>query len=275
MGSIFQTNEPDAGTLDAKTFQRFAELVYAKSGIKLGPQKEALVQARVRKRMRQLNLNSYKDYLDLAANDENGQEIIELLNAIATNVTHFYREERHFHFLATVLKQWEKEGQSRFRLWSAACSTGEEPYSMAITIRETLPASCDVKILATDLSTKVLSKAKQGEYQLKNIEKVPRNLLAKYFEKRGEECRVTDSVRHLVRFARLNLAKPPFPMKGPLDVVFCRNVMIYFDNDVRRRLLAAIYGLLKPGGYLMVGHAESLSGQLSEFRSVEPSIYIK
>lgn len=268
-------NEPDADTLDAKTFQRFADLVYKKSGIKLGPQKEALVQARVRKRMRVLNLTSYKDYLALVENDGSGHEIIELLNAIATNVTHFFREERHFHFLANALKQWHREGQSRFRLWSAAASTGEEPYSIAITVLETLPTSCDVKILATDLSTKVLAKAKLGTYPFKNLEKVSRNVRAKYFEKYGEECQVTDSVRRLVRFARLNLATPPFPMKGPLDVVFCRNVMIYFDNDVRRRLLAAIHGLLKPGGYLMVGHAESLSGHLSEFRSVEPSIYIK
>jgi len=275
MSAFFQLNTPDADTLDPKTFRRFAELIYAKSGIKLGPQKEALVQARVRKRMRHLNVNSYKDYLNIVAEDATGREIVELLDAIATNVTHFFREERHFRFLSETLKKWSKAGQTRFRLWSAACSSGEEPFSMAMTVLESLPASSDVKILATDISTKILAKAKQGEYLLRNIGKVSNAMLARYFTKHGEECRINDSVRSLVRFARLNLAEPPFPMKGPLDAVFCRNVMIYFDNNVRRRLLAAIHDLLKPGGFLMVGHAESLSGQLSEFRSVEPSIYVK
>ncbi len=275
MPSLFQREEAEAPVLDTRTFKRFADLVYAKSGIHLGPQKEALVQARVRKRMRHLNLTSYKAYLELAANDASGQEIVELLNAIATNVTHFFRENHHFRFLGSLMKKWERQGQTRFRLWSAACSTGEEPYSIAITLCENMQSCYDAKILATDLSTKALNIAKQGQYQSKSTEQIPANLRAKYFDKRGADYHVKEQIRNMAHFARLNLAKPPFPMRGPLDVVFCRNVMIYFDNDVRRTLLAAIYDLLKPGGYLMVGHAESLSGQLSEFKSIEPSIYIK
>lgn len=276
--------------LSPRIFRRFCDLVYEKAGIKLGPQKEALVSARVGKRMHQLGMHDFEEYYRLVADDSAGDELVEFLNAISTNVTHFFREKRHFELLGKYLREWEAQGQKRFRIWCAAASTGEEPYSIAMTVREALRDVGDVKILATDISTKVLATAKTGKYEQKHIENVPDHLLRKYFvrestrtDQAGSEkssgaafrFRVSDDLRGMLTFARLNLAKPPFPMSGPFDLIFCRNVMIYFDNEVRRSLLADAYRLLKERGYLMVGHAESLSGMLSNFKSVEPSVYIK
>jgi chemotaxis protein methyltransferase CheR len=269
----------DVGSLDHQTFRKFAELVYTKAGITLGPNKEALVHARLGKRMRQLGIEHFKDYYAVVEADKTDTEIILLLDAIATNVTHFFREQRHFEFLAGLLKQWEAEGQTKFRIWCAASSSGEEPYSIAITAREALRDVGDTRILASDISTKILAEARAGIYEERDAEKLSRAILNRYFQKQrtpaGIRYQVTDETRRLVTFARLNLATPPFPMKGPFDVIFCRNVMIYFDNTVRKRLLDHCHKLLKPGGYLMVGHAESLSGMLSHFQSVEPAVYIK
>ena len=265
--------------LDQRTFQKVCELIYNLAGIKLGAQKNALVSARIGKRMRILGLNDYKEYYNLVKDDRTGEEIVELLNTISTNVTHFFREEQHFRILDQLLKEWEAQGQRTFRIWCAAASTGEEPYSIAITIKEALRDSSETKILATDISTKALNIAREGLYKKRNVQKIPASILQKYFTKetvQGEvNYQAVSSLKKMLTFARLNLANPPFPMQGPFDVIFCRNVMIYFDNEVRRRLLAECYRLTKQGGYLIVGHAESLSGMLSNFKSVEPSVYIK
>lgn len=265
--------------LDPKTFRKFCDLIYEKAGIKLGEKKEALVSARLGKRMRLLGIQSYSEYFEYVEKDEEGAEIVELLNAISTNVTHFFREEHHFTQLAEMLGMWRDGGQHEFRIWCAASSTGEEPYSIAMTAKEALGDACSVKMLATDISTKVLMYAKRGEYEFRKMEKVSSGRMNRWFRRvdRGVEpvYQVDDSLRRMITFARLNLAHPPFPMKGPFDIIFCRNVMIYFDNDVRRRLLGECFRLLRRGGYLMVGHAESLSGMLSDFKSVRPSVYIK
>jgi chemotaxis protein methyltransferase CheR len=269
----------EPGILDKQTFHKFAQLIYTKCGITLGEKKEALVQARVGKRMRSLGLSDYQAYYEMVENDSTGEEVTALLDAISTNVTNFFREARHFEILGQLVKEWEAKGQSRFRIWCAASSTGEEPYSLSMTLRENLNDARDAKILATDISTRVLEKARQGVYEERHLETVPLAFQNKYFhrERHGESVmyRVDSSLQKMITFGRINLSTPPFPLKGPLDVVFCRNVMIYFDNQVRTRLLENLYRLLRPKGYLMVGHAESLSGMLSEFKSVEPSVYVK
>jgi chemotaxis protein methyltransferase CheR len=265
--------------LDRRTFKQIAAFIYDRAGILLSDQKETLVAARVGKRMRKLGMDDYAAYLSRVQNDKSGDELVELLNAISTNTTHFFRESRHFDVLTGLLQQWEAEGQSRFRIWCAAASTGEEPYTIAMTLREAIPAVSDVKLLATDISTKVLARAREGVYSAKSVEAVPRELRLRHFVKegRGEGAafRVTPELRRIVKFGRINLAKPPFPLRGPLDVIFCRNVMIYFDNKVRAGLLNDMARLLRPGGVLFVGHAESLSGQLCPLVPIEPSVYIK
>lgn len=265
--------------IDQKTFQEFADLIYDKAGIQLGPHKQALVTSRLAKRMRKLGIQDFRSYYEHIRQDKTENELVELLDAISTNVTQFYRESRHFEILKELAQKWEQSGQQRFRIWCAAASSGEEPYTIAITLMESLQNTRDAKILATDISTQVLEKARQGIYEKKRLQKVPQQMIGRYFRKvqggSEESYQVDDPLRSMIQFKRLNLATPPFPMRGPLDAIFCRNVMIYFDNTVRKHLLDEMYRLLKPGGYLMVGHAESLSGMLSHFRSVEPSVYVK
>jgi len=265
--------------MSRKTFARFRTLIYQLSGIALGEGKEGLVRARVSKRMRALGLVDYDAYLEQLMADVTGDEIIELLDVISTNVTSFFREESHFALLSQLGKQWASEKRSRLRLWSAACSTGEEPYTMAMTLLAASEGTAtDLKILATDLSTRALDAARAGLYGPDKTACIPRELRARYFErdaKRPAVLRAGAELRRTVSFARLNLAEIPFPMSGPFDVVFCRNVMIYFDAEVRRRLLSQIQQLLRPGGYLFVGHSESLSGMTAGLRTVQASVYVK
>lgn len=266
--------------MEKTTFNKFRQLIYEKSGITLSQGKEALVTARVAKRMRKLSMEDYRAYLQYVMDDASGKELVHLIDAISTNVTSFYREAEHFEFLSNALTEWYAKGQRKFRIWSAASSTGEEPYTIGITVLEALgTANVDSKILATDISTRVLERCMQGRYDEEKVEPVPKNLRNKYFDKvKGEDgiCYVVrPNLKELFLFRRLNLSEPPFPMQGPLDVVFCRNVMIYFDNYVRANLLGEIQRLLRPGGYLMVGHAESLTGMMSALKTVRPSIYVK
>lgn len=266
--------------MDLKTFEKFRVLVYEKSGINLNESKVALVTARVGKRLRALGVETYEDYLDILINDESGEEVVNFLDVISTNVTHFFREAAHFVHLAEVYKQWLDQGQTRFRFWSAASSTGEEPYTIAMTLKDVSDSSkIDSRILATDISTRVLAACMKGEYDAEKVNNIPKQMLSKYFQPatlNGKPAyRVGSQLKNMIVFRRLNLSTPPFPMKGPLDAVFCRNVMIYFDNNIRKILLNEIYRLLKPGGFLYVGHAESLTGIVSNFKSVKPSVYVK
>ncbi len=267
--------------MDKRTFNKIREIVYEKSGISLSQGKEALVRARIGKRMRALNIQEHRTYLNRVLSDESGEEVVHLLDAISTNVTSFFREANHFDFLQDIFGQWMDKGQKRFRFWSAASSTGEEPYTLAMILRETASnyKNIDIKILATDISTRALSVCLDGSYEEQKLKTVPKRLLHRYFErsKDGDKVfyTVKSELKNMIVFRRLNLSQPPFPMRGPLDAVFCRNVMIYFDNIVRKKLLDNIYSLIKPGGYLMVGHAESLTGMVSDFKSVKPAIYIK
>lgn len=264
--------------MDTRVFERFKTLIYDKSGITLGPQKEALVSARVGKRMRALGIQDVKAYLDFVIDDQSGAELVHLLDAISTNVTSFYREPVHYDVLAKLLAQWRSEGQTKFRLWCAASSTGEEPYCLAMTGLEALGPDADYRILATDISTRVLHTAREGAYPHAKMHPVPRPLLQKYFEldrSAGQHYVARDALRRVLSFCRLNLSQPPFPMKGPLDAVFCRNVMIYFDNRVRGALIRDVERLLRPGGYLMIGHSESLAGITTRLENVQPAVYRK
>ncbi len=266
--------------MEKTVFNKFRTIIYEKSVITLSENKEALVSARIAKRIRKLGLDSHRDYLQFVLGDKSGEEIVSLLDVISTNVTHFFRESHHFDILQEAMGTWMAKGQNRFRFWSAGCSSGEEPYTIAMTLQETANGrNPDMRILATDISTQILAKSIKGTYEKKKMENVTPKLRERYFEKNGREKDASYSVKHrlksMIVFKRLNLSIVPFPMSGPMDVIFCRNVMIYFDNQVREKLLGEFYRLLKPGGYLMVGHAESLTGMLSGFKTVQPSVYIK
>jgi len=266
--------------MDRAIFDGFRRIVYERSGIALREGKEALVSARISKRMRELGIEDPRSYLRCVTEDETGEEMVHLIDVISTNVTSFFREYESLDFFGRVVAGWLAEGQRRFRFWSAACSSGEEPYSMAMIFHEVLKErEADMKILATDISTRVLDRAAGGAYEERQLENVPRSLIQRYFDRASGDhtppYSVKRSLKERVVFARLNLSTPPFPMRGPFDVIFCRNVMIYFDTVIRRKLLAEIHRLLAPGGYLIVGSAESLAGLMGNFRAVRPSVYLK
>ena len=262
-----------------QTFNELRKLVYENSGITLGPTKVALVTSRIGRRLRSLNLPDEEAYLALLKSPGKDEEFIHFIDAISTNVTSFYREPDHFEFMMGVMGAWISQGQRKFRIWCAAASTGEEPYTLAITALEAMKGRmCDVKILATDISTQVLQRCKEGVYKADKLEAVPPRILTTYFERvPGENgtdlYRAAAALKSVLTFSRLNLSVTPFPMKGPMDLIFIRNVMIYFDDELRKRLLAEARRLLQPDGYLIVGHSEGLTGLVSDFKLVRPSVY--
>ena len=260
----------------APQFQKFCDIAYRQAGISLREGKEALVSARVSKRVRALGLRDSEEYLRFLESDPTGGELVSFLDVITTNFTRFFREPDHFDDLREALERWYGEGQRRFRIWSAASSTGEEPYSIAITVLETLAGrGADVRILATDISTRVLATASEGRYGESATRAMSPGLRSKYFDRvpGSEAIQVRKVVRDIVTFKRLNLAQGPFPMKGPLDVVFCRNVMIYFDRPVRQQLVSEAERLMRPGGLLLIGHTETLTGISTGLSVLRPSVY--
>jgi chemotaxis protein methyltransferase CheR len=263
--------------MDLKTFDRLREVVYQKSGITLGPNKEALISARLSKRLRALGCADHAAYLDVILRDAAGTETVQLLDAISTNVTSFFREPVHFDFIKQVTSEWLRQGRRRLRFWSAACSTGEEAYSLAMTLMEIPEAQgADIRILATDISTRVLSEASEGIFDEARIEPISEAMRRRWLKPMHDgRWRIAGSLRQMIMFRRLNLSEPPFPMCGPLDIVLCRNVLIYFDARVRKGLLGEVHRLLSPGGLLMVGHAESLAGHNLGLTVVQPSIHRK
>lgn len=267
--------------MNSKTFETLRRIVYENSGISLNDTKAAMVASRINKRMRVLGMDSYESYLTLLTKDTEGTEITKFLDVISTNVTSFFREPEHFEFFGAQIAAWVEQGRSNIRIWSAASSTGEEPYSIAMTMLNSAGSKPPaMKVLATDISTNVLAAAQAGEYDLALVEKIPTSLRQRFFassvSRDGRKCaRASDEIRRMVLYRRLNLSRPPFPMKGDIDAVFCRNVMIYFDDETRTRLVAEIFRLLRPGGFLLTGHAESLTSLRTAFHCLRPSIYQK
>jgi chemotaxis protein methyltransferase CheR len=266
--------------MDSTTFKRFREIVYEHSGIYLRDTKEAMVSARVAKRMRALGISTHKQYLSHLQQDSSGEEINLFLDVISTNVTSFFRENQHFVFLKNYMREALAEGKSKLRIWSAASSTGEEALSIAMTIRNVLGARpFDFKILATDISTNVLARAQSGIYEKEQMTNVSESMRRRYFIRVKDPDRVAyqarDTLKKHIVYRRLNLSRPPFPLGGSLDIIFCRNVMIYFDNETRNRLVNEFYRLLLPGGYFLTGHAESLTSLTTPFTCIQPTIYKK
>ncbi len=251
-----------------------AQCSYEHTGIALSDNKQNLVYSRLSRRLRELGLASFRDYRKYLESEHGKQEIEHFINAISTNLTKFFREAHHFeHFRAHVATPIAKRGETsnrRIRIWSAGCSSGEEPYSIAIVLKREVPdiASHDVRILATDIDTAILDKAASGIYPASAIEDVPsayRKLLAPKGGRQASENLVSDNltissdIRSLIVFRHLNLMDP-WPFHGQFDAIFCRNVMIYFDGPTKAKLVDRFMAQLKPGGWLYIGHSESLLG---------------
>jgi len=271
--------------LTPREFEVFRGLVHAHSGITLGPEKRPMLYARLARRLRALGIETFTDYhRHLTERDPRGEELRRLVNAVTTNKTDFFREAHHFQYLA---EQWvpalraraARAGVRSARIWSAGCSSGEEPYTIAVTLLEALggAAGWDVKIIATDLDTDVLAQAQAGIYQDDRVAPVPDPLLSRYFLRgRGQTAglvKVRDEVQALIMFRRLNFMEEPWPIRGPLDVIFCRNALIYFDRPTQRRILEGFLARLAPDGVLFLGHSESIHGLVEGLTHVGNTIY--
>jgi len=258
-------------------FNRLATMAYDISGIVLGEQKKELVYSRISRRVRKLNLENFSQYCQYLTTNQDS-ETNEFLNAITTNLTSFFRESHHFEYLAQeIIPKWKKEKKGKtIRIWSSACSTGPEPYSIAITLNKNMAMNnFNVKILATDLDSEVLAKARKGEYPIADIEQLPRNYLSNFLRNKDSETgQVKDSIRQMIQFNRLNLLGP-WPMKNKFDVIFCRNVVIYFNKETQRELFDRLADSLVEGGYLFIGHSETLHGMTERFVNIGRTIYQK
>lgn len=241
-------------------FADIAQLLYADSGIHLQEAKATLVYSRLAKRLRKLGLTSFADYRALLHGADGGEERPALLSALTTNVTRFFREPHHFDALRHQVRDIigpAARGGARVRLWSAGCSLGHEPYSIAMSLLAELPEApgLDVRILATDIDPQVIARASDAVYSPEDVEPVPADLASRWLVRRGGEVRVADAARRLVSFGVLNL-HAVWPMKGDFDVIFCRNVAIYFDDETQARLWSRFADRLTSSGRLYIGHSE-------------------
>ena len=267
--------------LTDQLFNKFSSLVYRNTGIFLKPEKKELLNARLGKRLRHCQISSFEEYFKYVQNDSSGEELIQLIDSVSTNFTSFFREIAHFEYLEShVLSEFSKGGSGQFKLWSAACSSGEEPYTIAMVLSEYMEKHQDFKfsINATDISTKVLNLASNGVYQADRTNTIPQPLLRKYFQKgkgRSEGMvKVKNNIRQTITFKKFNLMDA-HPYRGELDVVFCRNVMIYFNRETQETLVKKFYDCLKPGGHLFIGHSESLTSIKHQFKQVATTAYRK
>ena len=271
--------------LSNKEFITISEMVYQYCGIHLDDEKKELVRSRLSKRLRLLGYESYSDYIEFIQHDPSGEEFSSLIDAISTNFTSFFRERQHFDFLEKqflpgLLENKAKKNNYRIRAWCAGCSSGEELYAIAITILDTIGDNLrwDVKILATDISTRMLETAQKGVYDQKRIEPLSAAQKQKYLtvsRSQGEKLyEVKPEVKKMTIVRHLNFMND-WPIQTSLDFIFCRNVMIYFDRPTQQKLVTRFWNLLDPGGILFTGHSESLTGIKHAFNYIEPAVYQK
>jgi len=279
----------DAPDMSDREFALFSDLIYRHAGITLPPAKKTMLVSRLLKRLRTLGLQSFTEYYNYITTPEGSQaEFIHTVDMISTNKTEFFRESSHFTFLREVVlpelvAQGRCQGKRKITVWSAGCSSGEEPYTLAIVMAEfglSIPAgSMDFSIFATDISHRMLDKGRRGVYSEVDIQGVPPDYLRKYFMRgtKGQEgyYRVVPELRNRVGFQHYNLMDDSVPFHVPMDFIFCRNVMIYFDQGTRTRLVNKFYKHLVDGGYLFIGYSETLHGMETDFKLARPTVYRK
>ncbi len=269
----------EAVTLGDRELLQIAALVRTKAGITLTPQKRPLIIARLQKRLRHLRLGSYAEYMKVLETDTSGVELTSFLDALTTNHTYFFREEQHFALLAgTVVPELRRANPSGpIRMWCAACSSGQEPYTIAMTMAD-MAEPVPYTMLASDLSTRVLEKAASGVYRMEDVQGLPIDVLRRHFEKgvgaQAGLARVTPAIRKPITYRQINLLEQG-PGGQPFDVIFCRNVMIYFETDVQQRVVNMLERHLAPGGYLFVSHSECLNSVDHGLKWVAPAAYRK
>lgn len=274
--------ELEETSMNDEEFNKFRKLIYEQVGINLLSHKKIMLQGRIRKRLNKLGMSSFKEYYALVQEDRS--ELIEMFNVVSTNKTEFFRENHHFEFLKeiipSIIEKNRKENINKFSIWSSASSTGEEPYTIAMTLMDfPVLKSWDVKIIASDISTTVLTKAHAGVYHDEAMRHVPKEMVKKYFIPMEEDSyRVSDSLKELVKFKRINLISENYPFKGEFEIIFCRNVMIYFDRQTQINIINNFLRYLKKGGYLILGSSESLPVEVAKenrLKRIKSTIYQK
>ena len=264
-------------------FENFRELIYRESGINLSEQKKILLEGRLQKRLQTLSLTNFQEYFRLVSSKQGETEKILMIDAVSTNKTDFYREPHHFEFLAnTIVPEFiQRNAGKTLKIWCAASSTGEEPYTIAITLEELLERySFMYSLDASDISTKVLQQASNGIYNMGRVKPVPERLLKKYFLKSKDPLknlvRVNGDLRKKGNYQRINLMEMPYPFsKQKVDVIFCRNVLIYFDKATQQKVVSNLTSCLNEGGYLLIGHSESLFQMNLPLRQIHPATFQK
>ncbi len=264
--TLHETNS-SSDEISRRNFERLSRFIYEYSGIKMPPSKRTMLVGRLRKRLRATGHATFDDYCDHLFEGGLESELVHLINVVTTNKTDFFREPRHFEVLEEkVLPALAADGLTHLRAWSAACSTGAEPYTLAMVLEEFAGRTpgFDYSILATDLSTVVLEAARMGVYGEEMVEPVPEPLRRKYVmqarDRARRDVRISPQLRSKVAFARLNLMDSSYPVGEPMDLIFCRNVLIYFDKPTQAAVLQRLCERLRPGGYLFLGHSESITG---------------
>lgn len=265
----------------ASDFERVRKIVYAHAGIALASSKQNLIYNRLSRRLRVLGLNNFDAYLTYVEGDGYDEEFTHLINAITTNLTFFFREVHHFDFLSQQLfpaLMRANASSRKVRIWSAGCSTGEEPYSLAIVVKESFPSDWDVKIHASDLDTNVIETGKEGVYSMESLKGVSAERVKRWFLKgTGQNegmVRVKPELQSVIQFQQVNLMNE-WPWREPFDIIFCRNVVIYFDKPTQQKLFMRYHQLLKDEGHLFIGHSESLYKVSDQFKLLGKTIYQK
>lgn len=284
---ILNTGISRTYSLSESDLHRLSEFIHTECGIKMPPSKKTMLEARLQKRLRFLGLSSFSQYCDYVFSPQGMEsELVHMIDVITTNKTDFFREPSHFSYLTQkalpdLIVAYGAAVRKKFAIWSAGCSTGEEPYTLAIVLSEFSESypGFTFTVLATDISTKVLEKAKTGIYEEERLEPVPAHLVKKYFLKSKNRekklVRIVPELRQLVKFRRLNFMDEDFGFREPINIVFCRNVIIYFDRPTQERLLNKLCRHLAPGGYVFMGHSETLNGLDVPLISVAPTVYRK
>ena len=267
-------------TITEAEFRKLTNYIKTHYGINIKEEKMSLVTGRLSNVLIQNNMDNFSDYFQYVILDQTGNAAVELINKITTNHTFFLREADHFEFLKTkVLPYFHGVIKDKdLRIWSAGCSTGEEPYTLAMILDEYFGKEkifWDTKILATDISAAALEKAQNGLYTAEEMSVLPSHWKQNYLERSSSECRITQKIQNEVIFRKLNLMDHSFPFKKKFHVIFCRNVMIYFDSNTKCELVRKFYDLLEVGGYLFIGHSESISREETDFKYIMPAVYRK
>ena len=284
--SMRESENSSIKILEDEEFRKIASFVESKVGIKMPKSKKLMMQTRLHSRLKSLGLHNFSDYIEYVFSSEQTEkeEAVLLIDAITTNLTHFYREPNHFEYLlADVIPSLLNSGLSNLNIWSAGCSSGEEPYTLAMEVEEYKMANSksifDYSILATDVSTKVLEKARNAVYSINSVKNIPVNIKKKYFFKdnniESSEVKVIPGICQKVQFQYLNLMDDVFCLKNEMDIIFCRNVLMYFDKTTQETVLKKIIKYLTKGGYLFLGHSETIYNMNLPLKMVAPTIFQK